>query len=212
MESPLTRYAPTRHALGYRLATAGLGALTLSVIGASGIAAAADDPYGDSDVAVTVDIAEIDGPGALAMTVAGGTATLTEAGSTATNRQFTGELPTVTVTDTRDPADIPAGVYWYVLGSITDFEGAAGQPDILSADSFGWTPHLTAGDPGSVTEGDPVAPGEGFVDSEMLAMAFDSAMVNPEGSWSANASLALRTSSTVAPGQYSATLTLSLFE
>jgi hypothetical protein len=201
----------TRHALGYRLAAAAAGAVTLSVVGASGIALAAD-PYGDTDVDVSVDIVELDEPGVLAMTVAGGSAALTESGSTATDRQFTGTLPTVTVTDTRDPADIPAGVYWYVLGSISDFVGNAGQPNILSADSFGWAPNLIAGDPGSVSEGDVVEPGDGFTDTEMLAMAFDSAAINTEGSWSANAGLTLRTPATVAPGQYSATLTLSLFE
>ena len=201
----------TRHALGYRLAAAAAGAVTLSVIGASGMALAAD-PYGDTDVDIAVDIAEIDEPGVLAMTVAGGSASLTENGSTVTNRRFTGQLPTVTVTDTRDPADIAAGAYWYVLGSITDFVGTTGQPSILAADSFGWSPSLVAGDPGSVSAGDPVEPGEGFTDSEMLAMAFDSGAIASEGSWSATAGLELLTSTTVAPGQYSATLTLSLFE
>jgi hypothetical protein len=201
----------TRHALGYRAAAAAAGAVALSVVGSSGMALAAD-PYGDSDVDVAVSIAAIDDPGVLAMTVAGGSALLTENGSTATDRNFTGQLPTVTVTDTRDPADIPAGAYWYVLGSITDFVGTAGQPTILSADSFGWTPQLTNGDPGSVSAGDAVEPGEGFTDSEMLSMAFDSGAIVTEGTWSANAALKLRTSPTVAPGQYSATLTLSLFE
>ena len=198
-------------ATGYRVTAAVVGTLTLAAIGGSGVAAAAD-PYGDNDVDVSVEITELAGPGALAMTVAGGSATLTEAGSTATTRQFTGQLPTVTVTDTRDVADIPAGAYWYVLGSITDFAGDADQPDISAADSFGWTPNLVAGDPGSVSAGDPVAPGDGFIDTEILSMAYDSATVVPEGSWSANAGLTLLTPATVAPGEYSATLTLSLFE
>jgi hypothetical protein len=34
--------------------------------------------------------------------------------STPTVRQFTGSLPTVTVTDTRLPDQIPAGAGWYV--------------------------------------------------------------------------------------------------
>ena len=193
------------------MTTAVVGAMTLAIVGGSGVALALDDPYGDSDVDVSVDIAKIDN-GALAMTVAGGSATLTEDGSTASARQFTGTLPTVTVTDTRDAADIPDGAYWYVLGSITDFTGDAGQPAIDAAESFGWAPELVAGDPGSVSAGDEVTPGEGFVDSEILSMAFDSATVNPEGSWSANAGLTLRTDATVEPGKYSATLTLSLFE
>jgi hypothetical protein len=200
-----------RRAFGYRASIALVGAATLSVVGASGIALALD-PYGDEDVAVSVEIAELEGPGVLAMTVAGQSSTLTESGSTATERQFTGTLPTVTVTDTRTADEIPDGAYWYVLGSITDFTGTAGQPSIDSAESFGWTPRLVAGDPGSVAAGDEVDPGEGFDDTEILAMAYDSEVINPEGSWSANADLKLRTGATVAPGQYSATLTLSLFE
>ncbi|MET4582498.1 hypothetical protein ABIE21_002008 [Conyzicola nivalis] len=201
-----------RRAFAFRATTAFAGAVTLSVVGGSGIALALDDPHGDKDVAVSVEIAELEGPGVLAMTVAGQSAALTESGSTATNRQFTGTLPTVTVTDTRTADEIPAGAYWYVLGSITDFSGTAGQPDIASADSFGWTPKLVAGDPGSVAAGDEVDPGEGFTDSEMLAMAYDSGEIAPEGSWSANADLKLLTGAAVAPGKYSATLTLSLFE
>jgi len=199
-------------AIGYRVATAVVGAMTLAVVGGSGVAAIADQYGNDEDVAVSVAIAPLATPGTLAMTVAGGSSTLVENGSTATNRQFIGSLPTVTVTDTREAADIPAGVYWYVLGSISDFVGATGQPSISSEDSFGWTPDLVAGDPGSVSEGSEVEPGDGFTDPEILSMASDSATISPEGSWSATAALKLLTSATVAPGAYSATLTLSLFE
>ena len=52
----------------------------------------------------------------------------------------------------------------------------------------------------------------GLVDQELLAMAFDSEAVAPEGQWTATADLFLRTPATVAPGNYTATLTLSLFE
>jgi hypothetical protein len=201
-----------RRALAHRMSIAAIGALALSVVGGSGIAAALDDPYGDDEVAVSVDIVEVEGPGALSMTVDGTTAALTEATGTPTTRQFTGTLPTVTVSDTRAPEDIPEGAFWYVLGSITDFSGDAGQPNIISADSFGWAPALTDGDPGSVAAGDEVEPGEGFVDSEILSVAYDSAEIAPEGSWSANAGLTLETGADVAPGKYTAQLTLSLFE
>lgn len=189
-----------------------LGSTLLLSIAGAGIAAALDDPYGDSDVDVDVEIADINQPGVLAMTVAGSSVTLTEDGSDALTRKFVGILPTVTVTDTRDASEIPAGAAWYVLGSISDFTGDDGQPDILSADTFGWTPHITDGDPGSVTEEMPIAPGEGFTDEEILAVAWDSAGIALEGSWSANADLALHTDANVAPGNYAATLTLSLFE
>jgi hypothetical protein len=52
----------------------------------------------------------------------------------------------------------------------------------------------------------------GLVDQEILALAADSGAIAQEGTWSANADLFLRTPVTVAPGSYSATLTLSLFE
>ncbi len=52
----------------------------------------------------------------------------------------------------------------------------------------------------------------GLVDQELLAMASSSQAINPTGSWSVNAGLFLRTPITVAPGSYTATLTLSLFE
>jgi len=196
-------------AIGYRVTAAVVGAVTLAAVGGSGFAAAAD--YGDQDVDVSVDIAKIDN-GALALTVDSESAALTEAGSTATERQFTGTLPTVTVTDTRDPEDIPEDTYWYVLGSITDFVGDDGQAPIDSAESFGWTPEITEGDPGNVSAGSPIEPGEGFVDPEILSMAYDSKIINPDGSWSASADLKLLTGADVAPGEYSATLTLSLFE
>ena len=201
-----------RRAFAHRMSIAAVGALTLSVLGGSGFAAALDDPYGDEEVAVSVDIAEVEEPGALSMTVDGTTAALAETPGTPTTRLFSGSLPTVTVTDTRAPEDIPEGAFWYVLGSITDFSGDAAQPDIISADSFGWAPVLTEGDPGSVSAGDEVEPGEGFVDPEILSVAYDSAEIAPEGSWSANAGLTLKTGADVAPGKYTAQLTLSLFE
>ncbi|WP_217622692.1 hypothetical protein, partial [Streptomyces lunaelactis] len=89
--------------------TVGLGAAML--VGVAGMAAA-EEQYGEGDVDVTVQIADISEPGVLAMTVASTSTTLTENGSTEVERQFTGELPTVTVTDTRSADEIPAGAGW----------------------------------------------------------------------------------------------------
>ncbi|SIO11376.1 hypothetical protein SAMN05443544_3790, partial [Agromyces cerinus subsp. cerinus] len=52
----------------------------------------------------------------------------------------------------------------------------------------------------------------GLVDQELLAMADDSAEIATEGSWTATADLFLRTPATVAAGDYTARMTLSLFE
>jgi hypothetical protein len=196
---------------------------SVGVVGAAllvGVAGAAiADEYGDQDVDVNVAITELDEPGVLAMSVAGSSTTLTEDGSTATVRQFTGALPTVTVTDTRTAEEIPDGAFWYVLGSSSDFTGDAGQPAI-GAGHLGWAPSLIdGGESGLVAAGDEVdtvldtGPNAvGVVDQELLAMAFDSEAVASEGSWTATADLFLRTPATVAPGDYTATITLSLFE
>lgn len=188
-------------------------ALMASVAGA----AVADEVEND-DVAVTVTIPQLETPGVLAMSVAANSTVLTEGTATADYREFTGILPTVTVTDTRAAEDVPEDAGWYVLGSATDLT-AAGDLTI-SAGHLGWAPALLdGGDSGLVTEGEQVDTildeGEdavGLVDQELLALAINSGEILTEGSWTANANLFLRTPVTVAPGQYASTLTLSLFE
>ncbi|UNK70328.1 hypothetical protein [Microbacterium sp. H1-D42] len=203
-----------------RLGAVGAGALLLAGVAS---AAVAEEGHGNDDVSVNVEIADNGEPGVLAMTVAADSMTLTENGSTATERQFTGTLPTVTVTDTRSPGEIADGAYWYVLGTSSDFAGDAGQP-VIDAGHLGWAPNLIdGGASGLVSEGDVVdtvmdsddpesALPFGLVDQELLAMAFDSGEVLTEGQWTADAELFLRTPADVAAGAYSATLTLSLFE
>ncbi|WP_435746310.1 hypothetical protein [Microbacterium sp. PMB16] len=180
----------------------------------------ADEEQGDDNVDVTVEIAEITEPGVLAMTVAGTSASLTETDSTATIRQFTGALPTVTITDTRTPEEIPAGAGWYVLGTATGFTGSAGQTGI-GADHLGWAPRLIDGDDeGLVGAGDEVTSvlddtgaQVGLVDQELFAIAASSANVaEGDAQWTATADLTLKTGSDVAPGTYTALVTLSLFE
>ena len=188
------------------------------LVGVAG-AAVADDTNGDSDVDVNVTIEEIPEPGVLAMSIAGTEVSLAENGSDELVRQFTGTLPTVTITDTRTAEEIPDGAAWYVLGTSSDFVGNAGQPDI-GAGHLGWVPRLIdGGDSGLVAAGDEVdtvldAPpaNVGLVDQELFAIAADSETVAGEGSWTATADLVLKTPASVAAGRYSATLTLSLFE
>lgn len=203
-----------------------LGAVTLAtallIAGGSPAAFAATAPGGSTDVGVDVDIAAQPGTGALAMTVEPGRATLTEDGSTGAVRQFTGTLPRVTVTDTRDPADIASGGGWYVLGSASAFTSADGQT--ISADHLGWSPQLVSGDEDGVSLGgdvdtslDPAGGGEtplnrGLVDQELLYLG-DPAAVPASGTTStASANLVLKVEPTVAAGTYSSTITLSLFE
>ncbi|QHC62875.1 hypothetical protein GSU69_09410 [Rathayibacter festucae] len=196
--------------------TAGIagGLLLLGVAGT----AFADEQQGADDVDVNVQIAPLTGGGALSMTVASDSTALTENGSTSAVRRFTGTLPTVTITDTRDAADIPAGAGWYVLGTASDFTSSTG--DTIGAENLGWAPNLLdGGDSGLVAEGDVVdtaldaGPNNvGLVDQELLAITDDSAGVAEEGSWTADAALTLKTPATVDAGDYSSTLTLSLFE
>lgn len=203
-----------------RLHVVTAGAVLASV---AAFPAAAHAEDGDSaGVQVTVDIAEIREPGVLALSVAGNAVALTENGSTLLVRQFTGTLPTVTVTDTRTAEEVPAGASWAVLGSSTNFTGSAGQAPI-TADHLGWKPHLVDGGEsgGLVVEGeevvtvldDPTQPGNnvGLTDQELLVSTFDSAAVAGD-SYAVDADLYLRTPADVTAGQYTATLTLSLFE
>ena len=204
------------------LARVAVGAVgTALLVGVAGAAAYAGDEdfYGNDDVDVNVSIAETPEPGSLSLTVAGST-TLAETATSSTIRTFTGELPTVTVTDSRVfPERLDPGAYWYVLGTASSFVGTAGQPNIAS-DQLGWAPKLLGGtDPGQVIAGDPVqtsldpAPDNvGLHDRELLASAVTSQGNNPPGSWTVGADLTLKTPITVATGDYTSHLTLSLFE
>ncbi|MPV50882.1 hypothetical protein GCG21_12850 [Pseudactinotalea sp. HY160] len=182
-----------------------------------GTAAMAAHPDAEDTSVVEIGV-EIESVGALTMTVDGTESTLVEDGSTEEFRQFTGELPNVTVTD--DRSDAPEGVYWYVVGQASDFVGDAGQAPI-GPEHLGWTPAMvTESSSGAVYEGDPVETvldegldAVGLEGEELLVMTLDSQEAHAEnGSWTANADLVLRTETDVAPGSYSSVLTLSLFE
>jgi hypothetical protein len=191
-----------------------LGAMLIGTV-ALASAASADQVGDDSNVDVSVEIESTVEPGNLAFSVASSSTTLSEVDSTVPEtREFTGTLPEVTVTDTRSADQIAEGSFWYVLGSASDFTGEAGT---IGAENLGWAPALVSGsDSGLVEAGEGVDPelenGPGLVDQDLLVSAFDSTEVNPEGSWTANADLTLRTGEDVAAGAYSSTITLSLFE
>ncbi len=198
-----------------RCAAGVLGGLMLAGVGTAAFAAY-PDPEGSSGVDVKVDIAEVQN-GALSLTVENTETALTETGSTAEYRQFTGALPNVTVTDTR--TEVPSGVFWYVTGQASDFVGATGQPSI-TPDHLGWSPALVTTGNGEVAAGDEVktsldeAPNNvGLTGEELLALSLDSASSTAaSGQWTAGANLVLKTPVDVAPGGYTSLLTLSLFE
>jgi len=203
-----------KKSMAARCAAGVVGGLLLTGVGVAAFADPTENGTGDVDV--TVDIAPTD-DGSLSLTVAGTSSTLTESGSTASFRQFTGALPNVTVTDTRE--DVAPGVFWYVTGQASDFVGTAGQANI-TPDHLGWAPRIVTPNNGEVSEGDTVGTsidggtnGVGLVDQELLALSLDSAEAQAaSGQWTANADLVLKTPVTVAPGSYTSTVTLSLFE
>ncbi|MFI6741685.1 hypothetical protein ACIBI9_53000 [Nonomuraea sp. NPDC050451] len=200
------------------LAAAMLGVALAAGVGVAGPAAADDDPGKGIDVSVTIEPNTT--PGQVSMTVAdnGGVA-LQENGSNAAARQFVGTLPTVTVTDTRRPEDIPAGDFWAVVGQAGEFTATSGSAPPIGPQYLGWRPRLLSGSSsGAVEAGEPVssvisdgsgAPTVGLQGQELLVSTANSA--DEIGTWQVNADLALRTPADVAAGEYHSTLTLSLF-
>src|SRR5699024_5917808 len=119
MESRMVR----RTAVSRLRATVGaVGGLLLLGVGGAAFADEAQQDGVDLDVTI-----EDQGPaGTLSLGVAADSETLTEVeGASPEYREFVGELPEVTVTDTR--TDVPEGVYWYVTGQASDFVGADGR-------------------------------------------------------------------------------------
>jgi hypothetical protein len=194
---------------------------SLALVGMGGAAVA--DEVGSDQVDVEVTIEEQQGAGALSLSVAASSETLTEVeDASSDHREFTGVLPDVTVTDNR--TDAPEGVYWYVTGQASDFVGSEGQ-DPITPDHLGWTPALVTEGNGEVAPGeevltsvdeadDPAYPNNvGLEGEELLQLALDSAEASAaNGEWTANAELTLKTPLDVEPGSYSSTVTLSLFE
>ncbi|MFI7031834.1 hypothetical protein ACIBK1_24270 [Microbispora rosea] len=193
--------------------------LGLALAGAATPAMADDDPA-TGGVDVSVNIQPTTTPGQLSMTVADNNGvSLEENGSDAAARQFTGTLPTVTVTDTRTPEEIPAGEYWAVVGQASQFVAADDPAKTIGPEYLGWKPHLISdSSTGAVAAGEPVssvvsdgtgAPEVGLKGQELLVSSADSA--DEIGTSQVNADLALRTPADVAAGEYHSTITLSLF-
>ncbi|SNT64724.1 hypothetical protein SAMN05216276_11331, partial [Streptosporangium subroseum] len=187
--------------------------------GLAGPAMAADEPDPEG-VEVSVTIEPLRVPGTISMTVADNSGvTLAENGSNATARQFTGTLPTVTVTDTRLPDEIPDGEFWAVVGQSSQLVTTGDPAKTIGPEYLGWKPRLLSDTTtGAVAAGEPVssilsdgtdAPTEGLKSQELLVSTANS--TEEIGIHKVNADLALRTPVDVAAGEYHSTLTLSLF-
>ncbi|MFC4555775.1 hypothetical protein [Georgenia faecalis] len=200
------------------LARAGIGAAGAMLLTAVAGAAIADEVDQDN-VDINVEIAEVPPVGALTMSVAADSTTLTEVDSGDPDiRQFNGTLPTVTVSDDRE--EVPEDVFWYVTGQSSAFSSDDAGATDLPAGHLGWTPEVTDEDgTGAVAAGDEVLTvldegpnAVGLVAEELLALSLDSQEASVQGEWEASADLFLKTPVDVAPGSYEATLTLTLWE
>lgn len=196
---------------------AAAAALAVAAVGASAATAMAAEGD-DTGVGLSVTI-EDNTPGALTMSVAPNDGVvLAEEGSDAEARQFVGNLPTVTVEDTRDAADVPEGSYWAVVGQASEFTAEGREP--IGPEYLGWTPRLLTPSPsGDVAAGEPVSSvlpdgsggaAVGLGGQELLLSTW--AAGSEAGPWDVTADLTLRTPADVLPGEYSSVLTLSLFE
>ena len=145
--------------------------------------------------------------GVLALSVAGNAVTLDGPQNTGTALRFTGQLPTVTVTDSRTAAQVGA-TGWAVTGQAYSFSSGT---RLLDAKHLGWTPRiespragLAAGDARATA----LSGGEGLTVPGRLASATPEGRV---GSATIGADLVLDVPVDTAPGEYTGTLSLSLF-
>lgn len=147
--------------------------------------------------------------GVLAMTVAdfGDAVELSEPENTGDRLRMTGELPEVTVSDSRTAAQAGQGG-WAVSGQADAFT-SAGQT--VTADHLGWTPQVLTSRPG-LSAGAPVATvlggGEGLATAKRLAAADAEGRY---GSADLGADLVLEVPVDTQPGTYTGMLTVSLF-
>ncbi|MEV0396325.1 HtaA domain-containing protein [Polymorphospora rubra] len=157
---------------------------------------------GSADQEIT---AEVRQTGPLTLAVAGSTVALgaVEPGGTAT-----GALNTVTV---RDQRGTNAG--WSLVGQVEQFTGSLGGT--IAADNLGWVPNASfvadglVSTPGVVTPGAPANPGEGTGLGTARTLCSSAAGASG-GQFECGAQLNLGVPASSTPGDYTATLTVTL--
>ncbi|MCS5717127.1 ThuA domain-containing protein [Herbiconiux sp. CPCC 205763] len=166
--------------------------------------AAPDDAEG-----IPLEVAVVDDPGALTLTVGsyGDAVGLTRVASPTDRWRYTGDLPEVTITDSRN-ASQAAGGGWAAAGQSSEFTAATAT---LTPDHLGWEPRLVGTRPG-VTLGSPSVTkldgGTGLASSSPLASAGNA---DRRGTATVSAGLVLDLPVAATEGDYSARVTLSLF-
>lgn len=220
-------------------AAAAVAVASVAVLGAT-ITAGADEGSldGGGSVGIGVGVTVSQPPDLYFEVDASAGITLTEGTPTATLRTWSGSIPQVAVYDTRDSWN-PGVDYWCVMGSVDGIEKStdggvtfAPTTDVIP-DWFGWTPVLTddGGLPGLVFAGDevvgtldiPTIPGNNVglgektypYTGELLFASIDpenTSVADTTGDFLVDATLFLHAPKAVPRGDYSAVLTLSLFE
>ena len=166
-------------------------------------------PLDETAGGIPVSVAVVDDPGVLTLTVAefGAGVELVRTGNVGDRLRFAGELPKITVTDSRNAAQA-AGGGWGTSGQSSAFSSTAGS---VSAAHFGWDPRVLEGRDGvaagarstTLLDG-----GAGLSSPSSLATATDEGR---RGSTSLGAGLFLDIPVDTAEGRYGATVTVSLF-
>ena len=164
-----------------------------------------------SDEGLQIEATVPDGtvPGSLVLSIAGSgeSVVLDDMTNEGDRLRFVGELPTVTVVDSRNDEQAGSGG-WSVSGQSSDFTSG---DSVLGADQLGWTPSLREGNDG-VTAGATVASsfdgGSGLATPQKLGQA------NAEGRYGTAAfdtELALDVKVGTEAGTYTGTLSVTLF-
>ncbi|BCB84702.1 Ig-like domain-containing protein [Phytohabitans suffuscus] len=172
---------------------------TPSTSGAIDVTITASNGGGSGGQELNVTVPEDGGTGELTLAVDGEPVTLEQV--TSGELVFQGDLGAITVTDGRSPL---AG--WNVTGFTTDFTGDAGS---FGGENLGWAPAVVTPNPADdVVEGLVVAPGgPGLAQPATLASA-GAGMGG--GATVLGGTLSLEVPAQTQPGDYAATLTITL--
>jgi len=141
--------------------------------------------------------------GGLAVAVGAGQVDLgmAELDASLTSLAASGDLPTITVADTR-----PADPGWSLTAEVSDFHAGAAA---LDGRYLGVTPRVLSQAPNQeVTPGEPVAPGDGFTEGTTLATA---APGGGRGTTTVGGELRLQAPTSTVPGDYVAQVTVTVF-
>lgn len=167
-----------------------------------------EDAPGETGIQIEATVPEIgEVEGSLTMTVADGVVTMDGGSNVGDRLRFAGQLPTVSVTDSRSNGAVGAGG-WTVSGQAGDL--TAGTKTIRAA-HLGWAPSTRAAKPG-VALGAPVLTtlggGEGLAAPATLATATTEGRL---GTTELGAELALEVPVDTRAGDYAGALSVSLF-